>query len=131
MRVLKYGKRLGVILTAVLLGASLGVSSIATAAVVGSTGVGRPGFNPNGRGFNRGIPAFAGPMFMGPAINQAGAGQFPAQPNIPTGSSERAVINPSVVEPVVNEEVNVCDAGAEQALLLIDGKCIGANNGVN
>ena len=119
MRVMAYGKRLGVVLAGVLLGASLGLSSVASGEDVGSRGFAkpgfnrfeRPGFNPTGRGLNR-----AGPNF--PALNRPGpprVGQFLLRPNLPVRPIVRPpIINPVIVNPVVEEgAVNVCVAGAD------------------
>jgi len=134
MRVLAYGKRLAVVLAGVLLGASLGLSSVASGEDVGSRGFANPGvnrfagpgFNPTGRGLNRAGPNF--PAFNPPAPPRMG--QLPSQPNLPVGPIARPpIINPVVVNPVVEgDTVNVCVAGAEQAFLFINDVCAVVNN---
>ena len=120
MRVLAYGKRLGVVLAGVLLGTSLGLSSVASGVVVGTRGIANPGFSPNGRGFNRAAPIRPAPPRMG---------QLPSRPNLPVGQIAGAPkINPVVVNPAVGEDaVNVCVAGAEQAFLFLNDECVVVN----
>ena len=124
MRVLAYGKRLAVVLAGVLLCTSLGLSSVASGAVIGVRGVANPGFTPNGRGLNR------GPFF--PIIRPAPAtiGQLPSGSNLPVKSDARPpIINPLAVNPVVKENGgNMCVAGAEQAIPFINDGCAVVDN---
>ena len=126
MRVLAYGKRLGVVLAGVLLGTSLGLSSVASGVVVGTRGIANPGFSPTGRGFNRAMPIR--PAFNRPAPPRMG--QLPLRQNLPVRPiAGPPIINPVVVNPVVEEDaVNVCIAGAEQAFLFINDECVVVNN---
>lgn len=95
MRVLAYGKRLAVVLAGVLLCTSLGLSSVASGVVVGTRGVANPGFNPNGRGLNRG--PFIPIRPAAPTI-----GQLPSGSNLPVKTiAKPPIINPLMVNPVV------------------------------
>jgi hypothetical protein len=112
LRITRYGKRLGFILAGLLLGTTLGISSVASGEDVTSRGFARPGFNRPA--FNR--PAFNRPAvnFNRPAINRVE--QLPVRPFV------RPIINRVV------EEVNVdnpCVFGAEEAgLFLNDDACV-------
>jgi hypothetical protein len=120
MRVLNYGKRLGVVLAGVLLGTSLGLSSVASGENIGSSGFARPGFNPAGRGLNRGAPIFP--------VNRVGpgAGQLPSGSDFPARPIARPVVNAVIVNPVIDEEENVC---AVEADLFIKDACVIAVDG--
>jgi hypothetical protein len=112
LRITRYGKRLGFILAGLLLGTTLGISSVASGEDATSRGFARPGFNRPA--FNR--PAFNRPAvnFNRPAINRVE--QLPVRPFV------RPIINRVVEEVKVD---NPCVIGAEEAgLLLNDEACV-------
>ena len=100
MRVLAYGKRLGVLLAGVLLGTSLGLSSVASGVVVGTRGVANPGFNANGRGLNRAGPTF--PTIIRPAPL---GGQLPPQAILPVTPVPVTPVTPVASPPIINPPV--------------------------
>src|SRR5690242_13099859 len=111
IRVRRYCKRLGFIVAGVLLGTSLGLSSVASGVVLRPGGV--IGFNPAGRGFNR-----AGPNF--PAFNRAGMNV----PTLNTPAGQPIVASKSLERPVINQidvnGENPCAAAEEAALIFIN-----------
>jgi hypothetical protein len=117
LRITRYGKRLGFILAGLLLGTTLGISSVASGEDATSRGFARPGFNRpafNRPAFNR--PAFNRPAvnFNRPAINRVE--QLPVRPFV------RPIINRVVEEVKVD---NPCVIGAEEAgLFLNDEACV-------
>ncbi len=117
-RVRKYYKRLGFIVAGVLLGTSLGLSSVASA-------VGVIGFNPAGRGFNRAGPPFPAFNRAGPPLAGVNAGMNVPAPTTtavqPIGAS-KSVESP-VISPVDANVENPCAAAEEAALIFINDEC--------
>jgi len=105
IRILRYSKKIGFILTGVVIGVCSGISSVSAAEELGSSRA-RAGFNrPN---FNR--PNFNRPAFNRPNVRPI-VGQRPFI---------RPIINPVVLD-VENVEENVCVA--EDAILFINDDC--------
>ena len=96
-RFVTYGKKLGLILAGVLLATAPVISSVAWGVILPTRGFANPGFNPNGRGINRGAPCctvFNPPAttFNPPAANSPAA----VSPAVPATASPAA---PAVVSP--------------------------------
>ena len=117
IKILKYSKRLGLILAGAVIGTTFGMSSFAFGAVELSRGFARPGFNRPA--FNR--PAFNRPAFNRPAFNRPAVGQLPA-------FAPRPIVAPRpfvrVVTPVIQEVENPCVIDEEAVLGLVDERCV-------
>jgi hypothetical protein len=115
-RVRKYYKRFGFIVAGVLLGTSLGLSSVASAVVIG--------FNPSGRGFNRAGPPFPAFNRAGPPLAGVNAGMNVPAPTtaVQPISTSKSVEGP-VINPVDANVANPCAAAEEAALIFINDEC--------
>ena len=102
-RLVTCGKKLGLILAGALLATAPVISSVAWGAVVPNRGFANPGFNPNGRGLNRGAPCCT--VFNPPAATfNPPAANSPAvvSPAVPAtvGPAAPAAVSPAA-PPVV------------------------------
>jgi hypothetical protein len=118
IKILKYGKRLGVILAGAVIGTTFGMSNFAYGAEELSRGFARPGIN---------RPAFNRPAFNRAAFNRPAAprvGQLPAL-------APRPFIRP-VINPVIQKVENPCAFDEDAVLgLVAEGCVIVINNDVD